>query len=360
MNARKNLTLGLALGAMLSLQAEDKPNFVIIIADDASWNDYGAYGNSSIQTPNINQLAKDGMTFTNAFLTTSSCSPSRCSIMTGRYPHNTGAQNLGMPLPSDMTIYPGELKKAGYYTVSAGKWHLGPKRSEFDDIFLGGDPSGCGNWEKALLNRPKDKPFFMWLAAIDPHRPYQPNTIPNPHKPSDVTVPPFLPDNDSTRKDMAMFYDEISRLDSYVGKVISILKNQGVERNTVVIFMSDNGMPFPRAKNRLYDSGIKMPFIVKWPDVVQAGTKTGSLVSSIDIAATICELAGQKIPGSVQGVSFAAVLKNPRKTTRNEIFAEHNWHDYQAFERAVRDNDFLYIRNAFPSFNASPPADVVR
>ncbi len=335
------------------------PNFIIMIADDASWNDAGAYGHPNIKTPYIDKLAEEGMLFTNAYLTISSCSPSRASIMTGQYPHNTGAGYLHAPLPVEKLIFPGELQKAGYYTASAGKWHLGPKRPEFDTI-VGGGPSGCENWLDVLKNRPKDKPFFLWFAAFDPHREYEENIIPEPHSKEDAVVPPFLPDNDSTRKDLSMYYDEIARLDSYIGAVMQELKNQEVDENTMVIYMSDNGRPFPRCKNRLYDSGIKTPFIVRWPSIVEAGTVTHSLISSIDIAPTLVELATGKIPEQFQGNPFSEVLIDRFAETRNAIYAEHNWHDYQAHERAVRDENYLYIRNAFPELNASPPADAVR
>lgn len=334
-----------------------QPNFIVFIADDAAWNDCGPYGNTVIKTPNINQLAEEGLVFDNAFLTTSSCSPSRCSILTGRYPHSTGAPELHMPLPADQVLFAGELQKAGYYTAVAGKYHIGNPRSEFDSIY-GGGPSGCENWVRAMENRPKDKPFFMWLAAMDPHRNYQPNAIPEPHDPSRVIVPPYLPDADSTRKDLALYYDEISRLDSYLGKVMQVLKKQGVDNNTMVIYMTDNGRPFPRAKTRLYDSGIKTPFIVRWPAKIQKG-RTDALISSIDIAPTLCELAETALPETFQGVSFVPVLYNPLATVREYIAGEHNWHDYQAFERAIRNKQYLYIRNSFPEFNASPPADAV-
>ncbi|MEX0988201.1 MAG: sulfatase [Bacteroidales bacterium] len=334
-----------------------QPNFVIIIADDAAWSDNGAYGNNTIKTPNINKLAEEGVVFNNAFLTTSSCSPSRCSILTGRYPHSTSAPELHMPLPADQLLFAGELQKVGYYTAVAGKYHIGPKRPEFDTIY-GGKPSGCEYWVEALQNRPNDKPFFLWLAASDPHRPYIENIIPEPHLPEDVIVPPFLPDNDSTRKDLAMYYDEISRLDDYLGQVMNELKRQGVDEETMVIYMSDNGMPFPRAKTRLYDSGIKTPFIVRWPAKLRKGT-TDVLISSIDIAPTLCELADAGISESYQGLSFVPVLEDYTTNGREYIASEHNWHDYQAHERAIRTHDYLYIRNAYPELNASPPADAV-
>jgi len=339
-------------------EKQPQPNFIVFIADDAAWNDCGPYGNMKIKTPNINRLAEEGLVFDNVFLTTSSCSPSRCSILTGRYPHSTGAAELHMPLPAEQLLFAGELQKAGYYTVVAGKYHIGPERAEFDSIY-GGSPSGCENWMCALQNRPKDKPFFLWLAAMDPHRPYKAGIISDPNKPEDVIVPLFLPDNDSTRKDMAMYYDEITRLDSYLGEVMEELKRQGVDENTLVIYMTDNGRPFPRCKTRMYDSGIKTPFIVRWPEKIKKG-RTDAMVSSIDIAPTFCELAGAGLSETFQGKSFVPVLEDPSAETRQYIAAEHNWHDYKSYERAVRTKEYLYIRNIFPENNATPPADAVR
>lgn len=341
-------------------QSISHPNFIVFIADDAAWDDSGAYGNKTIKTPNIDKLAGEGMRFTNAMLTTSSCSPSRCSILTGLYPHNTEAPELHMPLPAEKILFAGELQKAGYYTASSGKYHIGPSRSEFDTIYNDGiGDSGCEKWLEAIQNRPKDKPFFLWLASKDPHRIYKPNIIPNPHDPSTVIVPPYLPDNDSTRKDLAMYYDEITRMDSYIGQVMNELKVQGEDKNTLVIYMSDNGRPFPRCKTRMYNSGVKTPFIVRWPDNIASGTVSKSLLSSIDIAPTFVELAGAKVPDVFQGKSFASILKDPNARTREYTFSEHNWHDYQSHERQVRNDRFLYVWNAFPELNATPPADAV-
>jgi len=351
--------LALSMASCKKHDTDDRPNFIIFVADDAAWDDSGAYGNKGIKTPNIDALAKEGMMFTNAFVTTSSCSPSRCSIMTGLYPHNTGAPELHMPLPSDKDIFVGELHDAGYYTVSAGKWHLGPERSEFDTIFHTREPSGAADWVRALESRPVDQPFFLWLAAMDPHRIYEEGIIPDPHQNADVTVPPYLPDNEITRKDFALYYDEITRLDANIGMVMEALKRQGQDENTVVVYITDNGRPFPRCKTRLLDSGLKSPFVIRWPKWISPGTISSSLVSAVDIAPTICELAGIEIPNQFQGVSFAPILHNPDTSVRALVYGEHNWHDYQAHERSVRSIDFLYIRNAFPQFNASPPADAV-
>jgi arylsulfatase A-like enzyme len=358
-----------------------RPNIVIIIADDMGWDDCGAYGHPTIRTPNIDRLAAEGMRFTNAFLTVSSCSPSRASIITGRYPHNTNAEQLHWPLPGEQQTFVELLKKAGYWTASVGKWHLGDEvKDRFNyvreadvsgfqlptstggakGVMVAKEKSGCEHWVSTLRNRPKNKPFFLWLAALDPHRDYEPEIIENPHKRKDVRVPPYLPDVPEVRDELALYYDEITRLDSYIGEVLKEIKRQDVEEDTFVLFISDNGRPFPRDKTTLYDGGIKTPWIVRWPRQVRAASICKQLVSSIDIAPAVLELAGVDVPDNIEGHSFIPLLKNPRAKIRDYIYAEDHWHDYEDLTRAVRSRRYKYIRNDYPDLPATPPADVGR
>jgi len=326
-----------------------KPNIVLIIGDDISFNDFGCYGHPHIRTPHVDKLAADGLRFTNAYLTTSQCSPTRCSLITGRYPHNTGAPELHTDLPEGQVMFPALLKQSGYYTLAAGKWHLGEyARSAFDKV-VGGGTGGEELWLESLQQRPKDKPFFMWLASYDAHRSWAPDQHAQPHTPEDAVIPPFMIDTPDARKDLASYYDEIQRLDRCTGEIVSELKKQGVFENTIIIFMADNGRPFPRCKTRLYDSGIKTPLVIHWPDGLKpSGKVSQSLVSSIDIAPTILELADIKSPPSFQGVSMTPLLAEPRSSIRKYAFAEHNWHVQVAHERMVRRGDYVYIRNAHP------------
>jgi arylsulfatase A-like enzyme len=340
---------------------ERRPNFIIMIADDVSCDDLGCYGHPKIRTPNLDRLAAQGWRCDAAFLTCSSCSPSRSSIMTGRYPHSTGAAELHQPLPASQVVFAGLLRGVGYHTAAAGKWHLGKAaEANFDQVTAGGGKSGCENWLKTLQQRPRDRPFFLWLAAFDAHRDYEPNSIPMPHRPEDVVVPPFLADVPETRRDLALYYDEISRLDRHVGAILEELDRQGIADNTFVLFMADNGRPFPRCKTTLYDSGIRTPFLARWPVRIKAGSVCKNLISAVDIAPTLLELAGVKPGPTFQGQSFVPLLTDPARVLREEIFAEHNWHDYQAHERGVRTSRYLYIRNAFPQLPGTPPADAVR
>jgi N-sulfoglucosamine sulfohydrolase len=363
--------------AIVCSAAEPRPNIILIIADDLSAEDCGPYGNKAVQTPNLDRFAQDGMRFTRAFVTTSSCSPSRSSLITGKYPHNTGAEQLHWPLPGHHTTFVQLLKQSGYYTAAAGKWHLGPEvKKHFDRVtepgeagfqlpgignrMIASDKSGCEQWVPTLRSRPRDKPFFLWLAALDPHRDYEENVIPKPHRPEDVVVPPYLPDVPETRKDLALYYDEIARLDRFIGEVLAELEQQKQTTNTLVLFISDNGRAFPRSKTRLYDSGIRSPWIVRWPEKVKAGSVCERLVSTIDLAPTFVRLAGLPINKAFEGKDFSPLFEKPDAPIRESIYAEHHWHDFDACERAIRSEQFKYIRNYFNDLPGPPPADAVR
>ncbi|WP_146509347.1 sulfatase family protein [Thalassoglobus neptunius] len=351
----------LCLFSLFVSESYAQPNFVIFVADDMAWDDCGAYGHPNIKTPNIDQLAEEGMRFDRAYLTCSSCSPSRCSMLTGRYPHSTGAGELHLPLPADQTLFSTPLREKGYYTASVGKWHLGDAAiSQMDLVKQGGGPGGEGDWVDVLQNRPKDKPFFLWLAATDPHRAYRPGAIDPPHTTDDVRVPPIFPDTTPVREDLALYYDEIGRFDEYIGKVRDELSSQGVLDETFILVISDNGRPFPRCKTTVLEDGVKTPFIVRYPPIVKPNQSTTSIVSTIDIAPTVVELAGAEQLDSFQGKSFVPVLRTPTIHSRLSAYSEHNWHDYRAFERSVCTSKYRFVRNWAPSLPATPPADAVR
>ncbi len=338
-----------------------RPNILVIIADDVGCEDLGPYGNKEIHTPNLDRLAGEGMRFDKAWLTCSSCSPSRASILTGRYPHSTGCGELHLPWPEDAVLMSTPLRKAGYWTASVGKWHpWGDAGYKQYDLVKDSVPSGSELWVDVLKNRPKDKPFFLWFASHDAHRPFMPNTFDPANPPDKVTVPPYLPDCPETRGDLAMYYDEISRLDTSIGKVLAELQSQGVLDNTFILFLSDNGRPFPRDKTTVYDSGVKTPFIVRYPKMAKSGSHTDSLVSSVDVAPTVLEVAGLAPLQGFQGKSFLPILHNPGATIRDYAFAEHNWHDFAGCERGVRSDRFNYIRNLRPDLPGTPPADACK
>ena len=355
-----------------------RPNVILFIADDVSWNDYGCYGNSQARTPNIDRLAEHGIRFTEAYLTASSCSPSRASIITGRYPHNNGkAAELHEPIAWNLPWFPALLRQAGYYTALVGKNHMrsakapsGEKNQPkaFDFIHGGnakGNSGGHATWVKTVNERPKNKPFFFWFAAHDAHRGWDADKQWNADlyglKHQDVAIPPFLSNDLPTQQDLASYYNEVTRFDYFIGQVVATLKTQDELDNTLILVMADNGRPFPRAKTRLHDSGMKTALVAHWPSGIKSSSSAcSSLVSAIDIAPTILQLAGVQVAKEMQGVSIEPLFKDPNAVVRHHAFSEHNWHDYEAHGRSVRSEGFLYIRNYRPYLAWQGPADSVR
>lgn len=377
--------------------AEPLPNLLLIIADDLAWNDSSAYGHAALRTPHLARLAREGLRFDRAYVTASSCSPSRASLLTSRFPHNTGAEELHWPVPENQVTFVEKLREAGYWTGAAGKWHLGEAmKSRFDTVLAPGakpktkagepgdsakksrnrknrdpepapeppkppDPSGCGEWVPLLKDRPKDKPFFVWLASFDPHRGYVPGEAPPIHGLTDVSVAPYLADTPETRGDLALYHDEIERLDSRVGEVLAELEAQGVLEQTLILFLSDNGRPFPREKTTLYEGGIRVPLLARWPGKIGQGKSCGSLVSSLDIGPTLLAAARVTgVPERFQGRSLLPLFEKPERIFRDYIFAEKNWHDYEDHARVVLGRRYKYIRNSYTDLPLTPPADVVK
>lgn len=361
-----SILLIIGIGCEPKKEVEQSPNIILIIGDDISWEDIGAYGHPSIRTPNIDQLANEGLRFNNMFVTASSCSPSRISILTGRYPHNTGAAELHTPVPDHLAYFPELLKEKGYFTALAGKWHEGENtRRAYDTLITDKKLNGEGGeeqWMNLLNSRPTNKPFFLWLAPYDAHRGWSDvKEFSQPYKNSEVSVPAHLIDDTETRKDLAAYYNEITRLDQYIGILKEELERQGIAENTIIIFTSDNARAFPGNKTRLLDRGLKTPFIVSWPRGIQnKGTSVDAMVSTIDIAPTLLKLAKVDIVSSIQGVSFDRLLINSADSFRQYIFGEHNWHDYEAYERSVRTKDYLYILNKRPWFTNLGPIDGIQ
>jgi arylsulfatase A-like enzyme len=269
-----------ALVAPVALSAAAAPpNVVVCIADDVSYGDFGCNGNPDVRTPRIDGLAADGVRFTNAYLTASSCSPSRLSILTGRYPHNNGAAcELHRPLPAHIPTLPDLLQRAGYFTALAGKHHVPraglPDTAGWNVVRSTRQPGASGGeeeWLATLRDRPADVPFFLWLASVDAHRgwlaavEWSESRYGPRHDPGSLAVPPWMPDTPAARADLTCYYDEITRFDWYVGQVVDELERQGVLDETIVVVTADNGRPFPRGKTRLHDEGMKMPLVIRAP-----------------------------------------------------------------------------------------------
>lgn len=370
LSRRAFLKGGLAAPFALKLSrgrsAEKTPllNIVIIVSDDQGKLDLGCYGNKFCTTPNLDSLAGEGMRLTNAFTPTAICTPSRSALLTGLYPHRNGAYGFRSIKPGVHTL-PELMAKAGYRTGIIGKVHVSPLSQFPFDVLVGVSELGFGRdvdkyaaEVEEFLKETKDKPFFLMVCYADPHRPFPKKgvrkgkaaEVPNPHDSRKVLIPPFLFDTPETRIELAQYYDAIRRMDRGVGLVLKALRDRGKENNTVIFFTSDNGMPFPFAKTTLYDAGINMPFIVRWPGVVKPASVCNSMLSFIDIFPTCLDIAGAPMPRDIDGRSFVPVLRGEKKMFRDAIFASHTDHARKPRvpSRAVRTRRYKYIYNFRP------------
>lgn len=336
--------------------AQDPPNILVLIADDAGWNDFGAYGHPTIRTPNVDRLSGSGLKVERAFLTVAQCSPSRISILTGKYPHQTGAEDLHMPLPDSLRIVPGYLSEAGYFTGHMRKTHYGPNANAQFDWYSEAADDDFTDFER-FLDEAAARPFFMWVGFTDPHRAY--GSAPAVHDASDARVPPYLVDDEATRGDLARYYDEISRMDAQIGYFLDVLESRNLRENTLVVFLTDNGRPFPRAKGTVYDAGIRTPLIFSWPAVIPEGVVyDAGLVSVIDLAPTWLDVAGIDTPDQMVGASLRPMFTDQTVPGRDVIFSERNWHDCDEHIRSLRTDRFKLVRNAYVEMPHGTPADL--
>lgn len=345
--------------AALSAQGEPgvPPNVVVFVADDLGWRDIGVYGNTIIRTPNIDRLARSGLRIAHAFGTTPQCSPSRISTLTGKYAHATRTEDLHTPLPTGERMLPSYAQEQGYFTGIMAKTHIGeagerqfqwysPELSQAFPTFL--DSAGT-------------RPFLLWVGFHDPHRPYEGGTRRSPHSPARVSVPPYLADTPETRADIVRYYDEITRMDGEIGRMLDELERRQLRENTLVVFFSDNGAPFPREKGTLYDAGTRTPLIFSWPAMIREGSVYDrGLISLIDLAPTLLELMKASPSRGVQGRSFRALLAKPESYAgRTHVFSERNWHDCDEHQRAVRSRRFKLIRtDAYTELPLCTAADI--
>lgn len=321
-----------------------RPNILFLISDDHSAESLGCYGNPQVRTPHLDRLAAEGMRFANAFVTSPQCSPSRSSLITGQYAHTIGTARLHTPLRPPHQHVVGLLKAAGYFTGVYRKHHLGDDFQKELDFYADKE-----SFTAFFARRPKDKPFFLQIGFRDPHRPYKPGAVTPPHNPAQVRVPAFLPDTPETRSEIALYYDAIARMDGEVGELLGLLREHGVAENTLVVFTADNGMPFTGAKGSLYDAGLRVPLIARWPGRIKAGQTSDALISLVDLAPTWLQAAAVSVPATVaglmQGRSFLNLLLGGSYQERTAIYAERNWHDVLDLVRCVRTPQYKLIQN---------------
>ena len=330
-----------ALVASAQAPAPKMPNIIVLVADDLGWRDTGVYGNRYIRTPNIDRLARSGLRVQFAFGTSPQCSPSRISMLTGKYAHATGTEDLHTPLPEGERILPSYLKDLGYFTGHMLKTHFGPNGERQFQWYA---PKTADSFP-AFLDSAGTRPFFLWVGFHE-HRPFERGAVSPPHSPKRVALPPYLVDTPETRADLALYYDANVRMDGEIGRMLDELDRRKLRERTLVLFLSDDGAPFPREKGTLYDGGTRTPLILSWPSVIPAGlVYDRGLVSLVDLTPTMLELAGANPPATMQGHSFRGLLTSPTSYAgRTHVFSERNWHDCDEHQRSVRSRRFKLIR----------------
>jgi len=320
-------------------------NILLILTDDHSAPHVGAYGNPDIMTPNLDAFAAQGMRFDRAYVTSPQCVPSRASIMTGRSPVAIDMTRFSAPLPRDVKTFPEALRAAGWFTGVAGRtYHLegAPTTAESRAVFakhrlttfrdrldyVNSTPdneTALGQFREFLDLKPGEKPFFLQLCSSDPHRPLS-TQGPMKHDPARLKLPAHYPDTPGVREDFARYYDEIAHFDVFFGQVMAELEKRGMAETTLVAFMGDNGASQFRGKGTLYEFGINVPLIVRWPGRVKPRSSTTELISGEDLAPTFLEAAGVPVSPEITGRSFLNLLRGESFTARSHIFAERGPH----------------------------------
>jgi len=357
-NAIKAAGLGTAGFAMSRSAARNKgsvkkPNVVLYVTDDHGTDDAGCYGNSVIKTPGLDMLASEGTRFTRAFCTSASCSPSRSVILTGRHTHATGQYGLAhsyhhfVSFPHVKSL-PVLLSNAGYRTVSAGKFHVAPEEVyHFDQYIKRAAPAQMAEMCRSIIAAEDIRPFFLYFCTTEPHRPFH-RAGSDPVDPKDVIVPSYLPDTAECREELAEYYGSVQRADSGLLRLIEILKETGRWDDTMVIYISDNGIPFPGAKTTLYEPGIRLPCIVRSPYQKNRGIACSAMVTWADITPTILDFAGVEPPqAGFHGRSFLPVLDQQNPEGWDEVYASHTFHEVTMYYpmRVVRTRRYKLIWN---------------
>ena len=335
----------LILPAALNAQPA-RTNVLLVLSDDHSAVHVGAYGNRDIKTPNLDAFAKQGMRFDRMYVAAPQCVPSRAALMTGRSPVALQMTRFSAPLPIEAKTWLELLRAGGWFTGVAGRtYHLDgsalPPESQavfdghqlrtferrLDFVKTGPGPAqGLAQYREFLDLVPKGKPFALQLSFNDPHRPLDANAIPEPHDPQKITLPPHYPDTPGVRTDFARYYDEIARFDGNFNAVLAELDKRGLAENTIVIFAGDNGASQFRGKGTLYEYGVRVPLLVRWPGRIKAGAVTRELISGEDLAPTLLEACGLKPLPEMTGRSFLKLLRGEPYTGRRFVFAERGAH----------------------------------
>jgi N-sulfoglucosamine sulfohydrolase len=356
-------------------------NVLLLVSDDHGLDECGCFGNPKIQTPNLDKLAAEGVRFTNAFATAASCSASRSVILTGLFNHTNGQYGHEhayhhFRLFDWVRPLPALLKGAGYATGVIGKLHVGPQES-FAFDFVAPERELWGNRNVLAMaksageffNQNREKPFFLLIGYGDPHRANRgfannrdyPGIKKMTYSPSEVAIPYFLPDCPEVRGELAEQYQAVSRMDQGIGLVLDELKKSGRCDDTLIIFLSDNGIPFPGAKTSLYDAGVHLPMIVKSPTAAKGALVNNAMVSYTDIAPTVLEWAQAPLPDyQLHGRSFLDILNREQPEGWDRVFLSHTFHEITMYYpmRGIRTRRFKYLNNLFPELEFPPASDL--
>ncbi len=302
----------LASGTLLANEAETpaRPNILLCLADDWGWPHAGAYGDKVVKTPTFDRLAKEGVLFEYAFVSSPSCTPCRNALLTGQqfYRLEEGANlwsTLDVKYPNFMFL----LREGGY---EIGHWRKAWGPGSFENGGYTEHPCGPeSNFDAFMAKRDKNKPFCFWFGTSDPHRPYVKGSGARSGIDIDqIHVPDFYPDNAVIRSDIADYYFEVQRWDRDVGRAVKLLEKAGELDNTIIVMTGDHGMPFPRCKSNLYDWGARVPLAIRWGDEAKAGRTVTDFTSFTDLAPTFLEAAGIDVPREMTGLSLLTTLRS--------------------------------------------------
>ena len=336
--------------------AAEKPNFLIIIGDDCTYNDLPLYGGENAKTPHLDAMASRGLTFNQAYLAEAMCQPCRAELYTGQYPLSNGsAWNHSSSRPETRSL-PHYLRPLGYKVGLAGKVHVKPASAFPFDKVEGYDPSCVRNPTEAHDNGPikeymsGDDPFCLVVALVEPHVPWVMGDA-SQYPPKSLKLPPNLADTPVTRDHFSKYLAEITYMDDQVGEILEALGATGKKDNTLVLFTSEQGSQFPGSKWTNWNTGLHTALIAEWPGNVPIGKRTDALVQYADIAPSLIALAGGEIESHIDGSSFAEVLHGNADEHRDFAYGLHNNLPEGPLYpiRSVTDGRFRYIRNLLPN-----------
>ena len=325
-----------------------KPNILVVITHD-SGRQFGCYG-AGVETPNIDRLAEEGVCFTNTFCSAPQCSAARASAWTGLVPHRNsliGLTHLGFRLDPDVPRLGAMLADAGYHTALFGFQHEEPDAHRMGYRQVQKAESNklrhVVPLVRAFLEGAPPEPFFACVGFGETHRPF-----PGDHQPVDpagVTVPGWLPDEAAVREDLAALHGMIRGVDAAVGSIDSLLQESGLADDTLLIYTTDHGIAFPRAKATLRDAGLGVALVARGPGGFDGGRQVAGLTSTMDLMPTLLELAGIDVPPGLDGRSLLPLLANPDADWRDHLFPEMTFHAAYDPMRGIRTERYKYIRS---------------